>query len=46
VTDTEVQNDPLADDVVDEIDIADTDEDDDPETLAGDEVGFDLEGGA
>lgn len=46
MTDTDVLNDPLADDVFDEIDVADADEDNDPETLTGDEVAFDLGGGA
>jgi hypothetical protein len=46
VTDTNVLNDPQADDVADEIDVADAAEDNDPETLTGEEVSFDLEGGA
>jgi hypothetical protein len=38
VTDTDVLN----DDLVDEVDVAHVDEDDDPEILTGEEVAFDL----
>jgi hypothetical protein len=45
MTDQEIVDDPLADDIVDAGDIAETDEDDDPETKEGDEVEYDLGAG-